>query len=77
MIKRSLPKGLNQAKKKTTKKTVKKASGFMKNGQTKVSQSPTDGLKKLAEDEKEYGIDDLVSDSTEEEGSEDVSETCE
>lgn len=62
---------------KTKGKTLK-TKGFMKNGQTKVSQSPMEGLKKLAKDEREYGIDDLVSDSIkEEEESEDVSETCE
>lgn len=52
------------------KTTEEKTGGFTKNGQIKVAQNPDQGFKKLGEDDKEYGVDDLVKDS-EEEGEED------
>jgi len=54
----------------------KNKTGFVKDGQTKVSQNPKQGLKKLADaEEEEYGVDDLVNDSIEEEDEDDNSNT--
>jgi hypothetical protein len=45
----------------------KKTDGFYKNGQIKVARNPKEGIKKVAgPDEKEFGIDDLVSESIQE-----------
>jgi len=44
-----------------------RSKGFKKTGQIKVSQNPSEGLRKLADaDEKEYGVDDLIEDSDKE-----------
>lgn len=43
------------------------ATGFVKNGQIKVSQNPNKGFKKKALNEVEYGVDDLIEESKEEE----------
>lgn len=59
--------------KKTTEK--KNEGGFFKSGQIKVSQNPEEGIKKLAKNEQEYGVDDLVRDSMKE--GEDGDEECE
>jgi len=50
--------------KKTTEE--KNEGGFFKSGQIKVSQNPEEGIKKLAKNEQEYGVDDLVRDSMKE-----------
>lgn len=68
---------------KENKKVVKKSlirksgvslTGFKKSGQIKVSQNPDEGFKKLGENEKEYGVDDLVNDSVESEQEEEVTD---
>ena len=40
-----------------------KKGGFFKNGQIKVGKGPKEKFKKLAEHQVEYGVDDLVEDS--------------
>lgn len=61
---------------KETKKEQNKG-GFFKTGQIKVAQNPKEGIKKLAENEQEYGVDDLVQDSMSEEEEVDGDEECE
>lgn len=60
---------------KEDKDSQKDEAPFIKNGQIKVSQNPENGFRKLAENEKEFGVDDLVEQSNNMEA-ENVDEEC-